>query len=75
MPKGRTRGGLSAFRFAPFPLALAPDEPDPGEFLRSGQEGLRDMEIIAKIYSSGDPGFAGKSRWGSRFLEQTHDGS
>jgi predicted dehydrogenase len=51
------------------PLELAPDEPDPMQFLReadhmahcvlenkqpktSGQEGLRDMEIIAKIYHS-----------------------
>lgn len=51
------------------PLELAPDEPDPMQFLReadsmadcvlenkepktSGQEGLRDMEIIAKIYRS-----------------------
>jgi predicted dehydrogenase len=51
------------------PLELAPDEPDPMQFLReadsmadcvlenkepktSGQEGLRDMEIIARIYRS-----------------------
>ena len=55
------------------PLELAPDEPDPMQFLReadymadcvlqnkepktSGQEGLRDMELIAKIYRACEKG-------------------
>lgn len=56
-------------------LELAPDEPDPMQFLRevdhmadgvlqnkepktSGQEGLRDMELIAQIYRACERGAA-----------------